>query len=158
MSATGNSVTRFSGFRATAGFAIKQPEPWYGRSDRVRDVARRPMGIMPLGHLSVWCPRSVAMNLQRRWRHYQLAGVREDIERTAGRILAAAQGCGVLGVSLGLRPGAAAAMRFRRRKPGGFARASALYHLTGGTLDHWDHSIAATDVTRWPITFRSLSL
>jgi len=54
-------------------------------------------------------------------------------------------------------------MRFRRRKPGGFDRASALlaprsiYHLTGEARHHWEHSIAAMEVTRWSITFRSLS-
>ena len=65
----------------------------------------------------------------------------------------------VLGVSLG----AAATMRFRRRKPGGFNRASALltprsiYHLTGEVRHEWEHSISAMEVTRWSITFRSLS-
>src|SRR5438094_1006428 len=65
----------------------------------------------------------------------------------------------VLGISLG----APATMRFRRRKPGGFDRASALlaprsiYHLTGEARHDWEHSIAAMDVTRWSITFRSLS-
>jgi len=65
----------------------------------------------------------------------------------------------VLGISLG----AAATMRFRRRRPGGFDRASALlaprsiYHLTGEARHGWEHSIAAMEVTRWSITFRSLS-
>ena len=65
----------------------------------------------------------------------------------------------VLGISLG----APATMRFRRRKPGGFDRASALlaprsiYHLTGGARHEWEHSIAAMDERRWSITFRSLS-
>jgi DNA oxidative demethylase len=65
----------------------------------------------------------------------------------------------VLGISLG----APATMRFRRRKPGGFDRASALlaprsiYHLTGEARHEWEHSIAAMEVTRWSITFRSLS-
>jgi alkylated DNA repair dioxygenase AlkB len=65
----------------------------------------------------------------------------------------------VLGISLG----APATMRFRRRKPGGFERASALlaprsiYHLTGEARCQWEHSIAAMEVTRWSITFRSLS-
>jgi len=65
----------------------------------------------------------------------------------------------VLGVSLG----APATMRFRRRKPGGFNRASALltprsiYHLTGEVRHEWEHSISAMEVTRWSITFRSLS-
>ena len=65
----------------------------------------------------------------------------------------------VLGISLG----APATMRFRRRKPGGFDRASALlapqsiYHLTGGARHEWEHSIAAMEERRWSITFRSLS-
>jgi DNA oxidative demethylase len=65
----------------------------------------------------------------------------------------------VLGISLG----APATMRFRRRKPGGFNRASALlaprsiYHLTGEARREWEHSIAAMEVRRWSITFRSLS-
>ena len=65
----------------------------------------------------------------------------------------------VLGISLG----APATMRFRRRKPGGFDRASVLlaprsiYHLTGEARHEWEHSIAAMEVTRWSITFRSLS-
>jgi alkylated DNA repair protein (DNA oxidative demethylase) len=65
----------------------------------------------------------------------------------------------VIGISLG----APATMRFRRRRPGGFDRASALltprsiYHLTGEVRHEWEHSIAALEVTRWSITFRSLS-
>jgi alkylated DNA repair protein (DNA oxidative demethylase) len=65
----------------------------------------------------------------------------------------------VLGTSLG----APAVMRFRKRKPGGFDRASALlaprsiYHLTGEARHKWEHSIAAIEMTRWSITFRSLS-
>jgi alkylated DNA repair protein (DNA oxidative demethylase) len=65
----------------------------------------------------------------------------------------------VLGISLG----APATMRFRKRKPDGFDRASALlaprsiYHLTGEARHNWEHSIAAMEVTRWSITFRSLS-
>jgi DNA oxidative demethylase len=66
----------------------------------------------------------------------------------------------VIGVSLG----APATMRFRRRRrPGGFDRASALlvprsiYHLTGEARYDWEHSIAEMAVTRWSITFRSLS-
>jgi DNA oxidative demethylase len=65
----------------------------------------------------------------------------------------------VLGISLG----APATMRFRRRRPGGFDRASGLlmprsiYHLTGEARHEWEHSIAAMEVTRWSITFRSLS-
>jgi alkylated DNA repair protein (DNA oxidative demethylase) len=65
----------------------------------------------------------------------------------------------VFGISLG----APATMRFRRRRPGGFDRASALlaprsiYHLTGEARHDWEHSIAAMEARRWSITFRSLS-
>jgi alkylated DNA repair dioxygenase AlkB len=65
----------------------------------------------------------------------------------------------VLGISLG----APATMRFRRRRPGGFDRSSALltprsiYHLTGAARHEWEHSIAGMEVTRWSVTFRSLS-
>jgi alkylated DNA repair protein (DNA oxidative demethylase) len=65
----------------------------------------------------------------------------------------------VLGISLG----APATMRFRRRKSGGFDRASALlaprsiYHLTGEARHEWEHSIAAMAVRRWSVTFRTLS-
>jgi len=65
----------------------------------------------------------------------------------------------VLGISLG----APATMRFRRRKPGGFDRTSAdlaprsIYHLAGEARHEWEHSIASMEVTRWSITFRSLS-
>ena len=66
----------------------------------------------------------------------------------------------VIGISLG----ATATMRFRRRRPGGFDRASALlvprsiYHLTGEARHQWEHSIAEMEMTRWSITFRSLSM
>ncbi len=65
----------------------------------------------------------------------------------------------VIGISLG----APATMRFRRRKPVGFDRASVLltprsiYHLTGDARHKWEHSIAPMEVTRWSVTFRSLS-
>jgi DNA oxidative demethylase len=65
----------------------------------------------------------------------------------------------VVGISLG----APATMRFRRRRPGGFDRRSALlpprsiYHLAGEARHEWEHSIAGMAVTRWSITFRSLS-
>ena len=65
----------------------------------------------------------------------------------------------VIGVSLG----ATATMRFRRRRLGGFERASALlapqsiYHLIGEARHQWEHSIAEMETTRWSITFRSLS-
>jgi len=56
----------------------------------------------------------------------------------------------VLGISLGTP----ATMRFRKRKPGGFDRASvplapwSIYHLTGEARHEWEHSIAAMEVTR----------
>ena len=65
----------------------------------------------------------------------------------------------VVGISLG----APATMRFRRRRAGGFDRASAelaprsIYHLSGEARHKWEHSIAAMAVTRWSITFRSLT-
>jgi alkylated DNA repair protein (DNA oxidative demethylase) len=65
----------------------------------------------------------------------------------------------VLGISLG----ASATMRFRRRRRGRFDRTSvflaarSIYHLTGEARHQWEHSIAAMKVTRWSITFRSLS-
>lgn len=65
----------------------------------------------------------------------------------------------VVGISLGVP----ATMRFRRRRPGGFDRASALlsprsiYHLCGEARHGWEHSIAEMDVARWSITFRSLA-
>ena len=65
----------------------------------------------------------------------------------------------IIGVSLG----APAVMRFRRRRPGGFDRASAelrprsIYHLSGEARHQWEHSIADMEVTRWSITFRSLA-
>lgn len=64
---------------------------------------------------------------------------------------------------IGLSLGAAATMRFRRRKPGGFERASAplqprsMYHLTGDARHGWEHSLAPLPAKRWSITFRSLS-
>jgi alkylated DNA repair protein (DNA oxidative demethylase) len=66
----------------------------------------------------------------------------------------------VIGISLG----APATMRFRRRRAGGFDRASALlaprsiYRLTGEVRHEWEHSIAEMQATRWSITFRSLSV
>jgi hypothetical protein len=65
----------------------------------------------------------------------------------------------VVGISLG----APATMRFRRRRAGGFDRASAglaprsIYHLSGEARHQWEHSIAGMEVTRWSITFRSLA-
>jgi alkylated DNA repair protein (DNA oxidative demethylase) len=69
----------------------------------------------------------------------------------------------VFGHVIGISLGAPATMRFRRRRAGGFGRASAflaprsVYHLTGDARHEWEHSIAAMEVTRWSITFRSLS-
>jgi DNA oxidative demethylase len=69
----------------------------------------------------------------------------------------------VFGHVIGISLGAAATMRFRRRRPGGFDRASvplaprSIYHLTGEARHEWKHSIAEMEVTRWSITFRSLS-
>jgi alkylated DNA repair dioxygenase AlkB len=65
----------------------------------------------------------------------------------------------VVGISLG----APATMRFRRRRSGGFDRANvplpprSIYHLSREVRHDWEHSIAEMDVTRWSITFRSLS-
>ena len=65
----------------------------------------------------------------------------------------------VIGVSFGN----AATLRLRRRKPGGFGRASAelaarsLYHFSGEVRHEWEHSIAPMDAPRWSITFRSLA-
>ncbi|CAN5501457.1 alpha-ketoglutarate-dependent dioxygenase AlkB [soil metagenome] len=65
----------------------------------------------------------------------------------------------VVGISLGVP----ATMRFRRRRDGGFDRATAplaprsIYHLTGKARHDWEHSIAEMEQTRWSITFRSFS-
>ena len=65
----------------------------------------------------------------------------------------------VVGISLG----AAATMRFRRRRKGGFDRAAlplaprSAYRLAGEARHDWEHSIAPIDATRWSITFRSLA-
>jgi alkylated DNA repair dioxygenase AlkB len=65
----------------------------------------------------------------------------------------------VAGVSLG----APATLRLRRRSGSGFERASvavaprSVYHLAADARHQWEHSIAAVDVQRWSITFRSLS-
>lgn len=65
----------------------------------------------------------------------------------------------VIGISLG----AAAAMRFRRRKGDGWLRASspldprALYRLTSEVRHDWEHSIAPVERTRYAITLRSFS-
>jgi len=65
----------------------------------------------------------------------------------------------VVGVSLGVP----ATLRLRRRTDAGFARVSlpiaprSVYHLSGEARHHWEHSIAAMELQRWSITFRSLS-
>ena len=65
----------------------------------------------------------------------------------------------VVGVSLG----SPASLRFRRRKPGGFERASlqveprSAYLLTGEARHQWEHSIAPGGRLRFSITFRTLS-
>lgn len=65
----------------------------------------------------------------------------------------------VVGISLG----APATMRFRRRTPAGFERRAVLleprsvYRLSGEARHDWEHSFAAMVVTRWSVTFRSLS-
>ncbi|WP_287459623.1 alpha-ketoglutarate-dependent dioxygenase AlkB [Sphingomonas sp.] len=64
---------------------------------------------------------------------------------------------------VGLSLGNVATLRLRRRTDRGFDRASAelaprsIYHLSGEVRHHWEHSIAAMDLPRWSITFRSLS-
>ena len=69
----------------------------------------------------------------------------------------------IYGHVLGLSLGWPAAMRFRRRRPGGFDRVSVplaprgAYHMTGPARHEWEHSIAGMDQPRWSITFRSLA-
>jgi alkylated DNA repair protein (DNA oxidative demethylase) len=69
----------------------------------------------------------------------------------------------VFGHVAGISLGAPATMRFRRRSAAGFERASAeltprsIYHLHGEARHNWEHSIAEMNVTRWSITFRSLT-
>lgn len=63
---------------------------------------------------------------------------------------------------VGLSLGAPATMRFRRRQGSRFGRAAvalaprSIYHMAGEVRDEWEHSIAAMNVPRWSITFRSL--
>ena len=65
----------------------------------------------------------------------------------------------VVGVSLG----SSAKLRFRRRTPSGFERATlevhprSAYLLTGEVRHDWEHSIAPGDRLRFSITFRTLS-
>ncbi|MBV8456564.1 MAG: alpha-ketoglutarate-dependent dioxygenase AlkB [Acetobacteraceae bacterium] len=69
----------------------------------------------------------------------------------------------VFGHIIGISLGAPTTLRFRRRKPGGFDRASVFlaprsaYHLTGPARNEWEHSIAEMVETRWSVTFRSLA-
>lgn len=65
----------------------------------------------------------------------------------------------VVGVSLG----SSAVLRFRRRRPGGFDRASvdlaprSIYLLSGEARWDWEHRITPGDRLRFSITFRALS-
>ena len=65
----------------------------------------------------------------------------------------------VVGISLG----SPAALRFRRRKPGGFDRVSveverrSAYLLSASARHDWEHSIAPGDTLRFSITWRTLS-
>ncbi len=63
---------------------------------------------------------------------------------------------------VGLSLGSPTTMRFRRRRGGGFERASlrlerrGAYHLSGEARHEWEHSIGELDQTRWSVTFRSM--
>jgi alkylated DNA repair protein (DNA oxidative demethylase) len=65
----------------------------------------------------------------------------------------------VVGISLGTP----AVLRFRRRKPGGFDRASvdveprSAYLLSNEARWDWEHSITAGDLLRFSVTFRTMS-
>ncbi|HEY8592378.1 MAG TPA: alpha-ketoglutarate-dependent dioxygenase AlkB [Sphingomicrobium sp.] len=69
----------------------------------------------------------------------------------------------VFGQVVGFSLGTPATLRFRRRKPGGFDRASidvlsrSAYLLSGAVRTDWEHSIAPGDQLRFSITFRTLS-
>lgn len=69
----------------------------------------------------------------------------------------------VFGHVVGLSLGAAAVMRFRRRRGERFERATlpleprGAYHLSGEARHDWEHSIAEMDRPRWSVTFRSLA-
>lgn len=69
----------------------------------------------------------------------------------------------VFGHVVGLSLGAAAVMRFRRRRGARFERANlpleprGAYHLSGEARQDWEHSIAEMDRPRWSVTFRSLA-
>ena len=64
---------------------------------------------------------------------------------------------------VGISMGTPATLRFRRRKPGGFGRASlevaprSAYLLSGEARREWEHSIAPGDQLRFSVTFRTLS-
>jgi len=63
---------------------------------------------------------------------------------------------------IGLSLGAPATMRFRRRNGTAFDRATAdllprsIYHMACEVRNDWEHSIAAMEMPRWSVTFRSL--
>lgn len=69
----------------------------------------------------------------------------------------------IYGHILGLSLGEPAVMRFRRRREGGFDRASVpltprgAYHMSGPARHEWEHSIVEMVRPRWSITFRSLA-
>ncbi|WP_341207225.1 alpha-ketoglutarate-dependent dioxygenase AlkB [uncultured Sphingomonas sp.] len=69
----------------------------------------------------------------------------------------------IYGHVLGLSLGEPAVMRFRRRRTGGFDRASipltprSAYHMSGPARHDWEHSIVEMVRPRWSITFRSLA-
>jgi alkylated DNA repair dioxygenase AlkB len=69
----------------------------------------------------------------------------------------------VFGHVVGISLGNAATLRLRRRNAAGFERAKinlaprSIYHLSGEVRHHWEHSVAAMDLPRWSVTFRSLS-
>ena len=69
----------------------------------------------------------------------------------------------VFGKVVGVSLGSPATLRFRRRTPAGFQRASleveprSAYLLTGEVRHDWEHSIAPGEQLRFSITFRTLS-
>lgn len=69
----------------------------------------------------------------------------------------------VFGHVVGISLGNPTTLRFRRRRQDGFDRASldllprSIYHLDGEARHLWEHGIADMAVSRWSITFRSLS-
>ena len=67
------------------------------------------------------------------------------------------------GKVVGITLAGSASLRFRRRTGGGFQRTSlelvprSAYLLSGEVREHWEHGIAAHDMLRYSITFRTLS-